>query len=392
MQKNPSYLPSFSTQNTYISFEKALEFVGDNSQYQKRTIYFFSIQWTLFCFLLMGMPFLLSPPEFLCEGQSCDEISFCSSKTPKIDIIHSTSSISLDFSLFCSRKYYIGLCGFMFFLGSLFGGFIFPNISERKGRRASLLASSLLAGTSLILMGVFSNITLVILCFLCAGMAFNGFETSSVIYINEVSGERFRNFASMTMTVVWAFGQIIYSGLVYFIDEWRIICIAVIGIPFILMFIVMYKLILETPKFLISQNKYVEARIVLNQIALYNKRPQFTYRLEGEMEEFQQQNKYSEPKPIERDFVRIQSENYGYIDLFRYGSLRGLTICLLCLWFFRYFTYFGLAFSLPGFGGEIHENFLLTAVAELVACFMSGKFMMGVYKFHNFYKILECFF
>ena len=130
---------------------------------------------------------------------------------------------------------------------------------------------------------------------------------------------------------------------------------------------------METPKFLVSQNKYIEARIILNHIALYNKRPQFTYRLEGEMEEYRHSNKYGDPKPIERDYVRIQSENYGYIDLFRYSSLRFLTLILLFLWFFKYFTYFGLAFSLPGFGGEIHENFLLTAVAELVACFMSGK-------------------
>ena len=394
MQKGTPFLPSFSTQNTYISLEKALEFVGDNSQYQKKIIYFFSVQWVLFCFLLMGMPFLLSSPEFLCSNQSCDELTACRSisntNTTRIDEEHSPSSIALDFNLYCSRKYYIGLCGFMFFLGSLFGGFIFPNISERYGRRSSLLTSSLLAGLSLVILGCLNGISVALICFLTAGMAFNGFETTSVIYINEISGERFRNFASMTLTVVWAFGQIIYAGIAYFIGEWRVICIAVIGIPFLIIFLLMYKKVLETPKFLITQNKYVEARIVLNQIALYNLRPQFTYRLEGEMEEYQQSSKYSEPKPIERDYVRIQSENYGYIDLFRYASLRTLTICLLFLWFFKYFTYFGLAFSLPGFGGEIHENFLLTAVAELVACFMSGNIYIHVYiiVYNNIYTCI----
>lgn len=368
-----SFLPSFSTQNTYISLEKALEFVGDNSQYQKKVIYLFSIQWVLFCFLLMGMPFLLSSPEFLCPGnQSCDEIAACEASTFQIDEIHSPNSIAVDFQLYCSRKFYVGLCGFMFFLGSLFGGFIFPNISERKGRRAALLLSCIIASLGTIVLGIINDISMALLCFLLVGMAFNGFETTSVVYINEISGERFRNFATMTLTVVWAFGQIIYAGVAYFINEWRVICIAVMGVPFFIVFILLIRLILETPKFLISQNKYLEARIILNHIALYNKRPQFTYRLEGELEEFRQIGKYSDPTPIEKDYVRIQSENYGYIDLFRYGSLRVLTLILLFLWFFKYFTYFGLAFSLPGFGGEIHENFLLTAVAELVACFMSG--------------------
>ena len=193
-------------------------------------------------------------------------------------------------------------------------------------------------------------------------MSFNGFETTSLIYINEISGDRFRNFASMTLTVVWAFGQIIYAGLTYFIDDWRVITIALIGCPFLIISFLAYRQLLETPKFLINMNKYVEARIVLNQIAIYNKRPQFTYRLEGEMEEQVTRGYSNEPKPLERDYIRIQSENYGYIDLFRYRSLRYLTICLLFLWFFKNFTYFGLAFSLPGFGGEVHENFLLRKI------------------------------
>jgi len=326
----------------------------------------------------MGMPFLLSSPEFLCNSpngalQSCDEITACASLPIQIDVDHSPSSISRDFDLFCSRKYYVGLCGFMFFLGSFFGGLIFPNLAEKSGRRRVLLISSVLPGITLIILGLMDEIGLVLICFFLIGMSFNGFETTSMIYINEISGERFRNFASMTLTVVWAFGQIIYAGLTYFIDDWRVITIVLIGCPFLVVSFLEFRQLLETPKFLINMNKYVEARIVLNQIALFNGRPQFTYRLEGEMDDFQTTRGYTnEPKPIERDYIRIQSENYGYIDLFRYKSLRLLTVYLLFLWFFKNFTYFGLAFSLPGFGGEVHENFLLTAVAELVACFMSG--------------------
>lgn len=50
-------LHSFSTQNTYISLDKALEFVGDNSQYQKRTIYFFFHSMVPFLFPLNGHAF-----------------------------------------------------------------------------------------------------------------------------------------------------------------------------------------------------------------------------------------------------------------------------------------------------------------------------------------------
>ncbi len=83
---------------------KALEFVGDNSTYQKRIIYVFSIQWALFAFITMGLPLLLVKPLFLCQDGDrmyrCYEEEACDHKFI-IDTDRSESSISLDFGLYC---------------------------------------------------------------------------------------------------------------------------------------------------------------------------------------------------------------------------------------------------------------------------------------------------
>lgn len=157
------------------------------------------------------------------------------------------------------------------------------------------------------------------------------------------------------------------------------ICIIVIGTPFLVSFILAFKLLVETPRYLFSMKRYGEARNILNSIAIYNRRPNFNYLLDGEvdLDSFSLKNEFklliceSDPHSLKK--------NYNYIDIFRYPSLRKITFFMFLLWFFRYFTYFGLAFSLSSFGPDLHENFLLSAIGEFLACLLSGKFFWLIF-------------
>ena len=42
---------------------------------------------------------------------------------------------------------------------------------------------------------------------------------------------------------------------------------------------VLYKFIDETPRYLVSKERYNEAREILNKISIFNKRPDFKFRL-----------------------------------------------------------------------------------------------------------------
>ena len=75
----------------------------------------------------MGWTFLFITPIFLCRGVNengenfyyrCDEYLACTMNDYKIDYENSQRSLSLDFELYCDRRYYIGLCGSLFFFGS----------------------------------------------------------------------------------------------------------------------------------------------------------------------------------------------------------------------------------------------------------------------------------
>lgn len=179
------------------------------------------------------------------------------------------------------------------------------------------------------------------------------------------------------MTSVWAFAQIIYTPISYYLDNWRILLIGVIGSPFIVFFFVAYKFLVETPRYVVSRKNFQEARTILNSIALYNRRPKFNYLLQGEVAfEGVDPNLLADSTLFQaEEDPFVSKKNYNYIDIFRYPSLRKITFFIFFVWFFRFLIYFGFIFSLSSFGAELHQNFLWTAIGELLACLISGKFV-----------------
>lgn len=89
-----------------------------------------------------------------------------------------------------------------------------------------------------------------------AGVGFSGIESLTLLYVFEISAERFRNFSSVILLTSWAAAEILYSGLSYLITNWRILCIAVIGFPLLLTVYPVHKYLLEAPRYLISRNMY----------------------------------------------------------------------------------------------------------------------------------------
>ena len=99
---------------------------------------------------------------------------------------------------------------------------------------------------------------------------------------NKLKAEKFRNMSTIILTVTWSMAQIIFPTIHSFIDNWRLNYVFVIGVPLIITLFFTKKFILETPRWLVSKSRYVEAKEVLSQISVINHRPKVRYRLEGE--------------------------------------------------------------------------------------------------------------
>ena len=119
--------------------------MGDNSNYQKKVLFLLSFQWIFFSFLLMGMPFLFAPPEFLCidsleplHYSNCNEISACKKSNYIISESSSTNTITQEFELYCDSQFWIGICQSLFFVGFLhIFSYYFYCIIRKRNRRNS---------------------------------------------------------------------------------------------------------------------------------------------------------------------------------------------------------------------------------------------------------------
>ncbi len=69
----------------------------------------------------------------------------------------------------------------------------------------------------MVILSFSSNILIFVMIFFIAGIGFNGFETIVLVYITEVSAQRFRNNSSVILTTVWAGAQIAFAPLVYYL-------------------------------------------------------------------------------------------------------------------------------------------------------------------------------
>lgn len=384
--KRPRY-DNAGNKNAFFSIDDALDYAGDNSRYQKRVNYIFSFQYAIYSFLLMGFPLLLIKPTFYCKDQDgvgyhqCLEKEACDVGSDNFYVLDSEKTITTAFNLYCGDSYINGILGSVLFLGSFLAFFFFPYFGNWKGRKVGILLANIISAVSALVAAFSPNIFVLTLLLIMGGFAYSGFEILIFVYTAEVSGERFRNYSTVTFGTVWAFAQIIISPLFLLVTDWKQIFIFYMAIPLAISLWPNLLFVYETPRFLNSKKRFAKAREVINNICSINLREPLLARLYGEMEvENSKMATFFPPKQVA---ARISEQpkaasSSGYLDLFKHKELRRTTLALLYIWFFRNFTYFGLNYSLPVLGTEMYQNFTLTAVAETLANIYAARFKFGV--------------
>lgn len=385
--KRPRY-DNASNRNAFFSIDDALDYAGDNSVYQKRVNNIFAFQYAIYSFLFMGFPLLLIKPTFHCftdetkqTERPCLEKEACDNPFGFYATDQSETTITTHFDLYCERSYINGVLGSVLFLGSFLAFFFFPYFGNWKGRKNGILLANIISGISALAAAFSPNVEIMTIFLILGGFAFSGFEILIFVYTSEVSGERFRNYSTVTLGTVWAVAQIIIAPLFLLVRDWKEIFILYMALPWLVSLLPNFLFVYETPRFLNSKKRFAKAKEVINAICSINRREPLQARLYGEMEfENSKMTTFFPPKqnPNRESEKPKTTSSSGYMDLFKHRDLRRTTLALLYIWFFRNFTYFGLNYSLPVLGTEMYQNFTLTAVAETFANLYAARFKFGV--------------
>ena len=87
-------------------------------------------------------------------------------------------------------------------------------------------------------------------------------------------------------------------------------------------------------------------------------------------------NKYNQEDnniDIEEMQLNFSKQNFSYLNLFTFKSLRKKTLCLTVLWLSLDIVSIGTVYSIQSLGNDINEVFLLLGVSELLAIFLNDS-------------------
>lgn len=179
---------------------------------------------------------------------------------------------------------------------------------------------------------------------------------------------RFRAISLNILMIVWA-GAPIFFPLMNLLTSWKYVFVFM-ALPLVSSLPFMYFCFMESPRFLVSKGYYKQAREIFRQISITNGRPPYEFRLIEEME--YENNTVThinsdndrKRKVLLKEAKRNKKRQYNYFDLFRYRSLRSITLVLMVLWLVRFFMYYSINLALESIATS---GFMLSVVVSLSA-------------------------
>ncbi|XP_049879913.1 uncharacterized protein LOC126376513 [Pectinophora gossypiella] len=181
---------------------------------------------------------------------------------------HYTRTLVTEFSLVCDKEWLPRTSNTLFWVGSIFGNLFFGWMSDRYGRRPTILLMILLE-VPLAIAASFPTTYWSYAAFRVAGgLFFPALYQLPFILALELMPPAKRTYAGIVVGMLFATGMCLLALLAYALRDWYHLSLAT-SLPFILLY-GYYWLIPESPRWLVGRGRIAEAEKVLRDIAKKN--------------------------------------------------------------------------------------------------------------------------
>ncbi|XP_064651408.1 organic cation transporter protein-like isoform X2 [Lineus longissimus] len=276
-----------------------------------------------------------------------------------------SSSILTQYELYCEKEWLIPVSQSCIMAGWLLGNFVFGSLADRFGRMRVIPVGFLMTFVIGLIMPFIPNYYAYLLFRFFLGVTTGGSYTVCFVLLLEYCGTKHRVLSNISFHGGFNGAVVLLSGIAYAMAPVNHITMQIIlgCVPFCMIF---YKFILvESPRWLVSNQQYDEARKNIRKIAKFNGRPladdvvlafpQDRALINGELE---MMSEHPEKK-------------YTVLDLFRTPNIRRATLASYVQWFACSFIFYGLIFIGGSLGANVYINTAISGLCGVVGGFAS---------------------
>ncbi|XP_060526541.1 organic cation transporter protein-like isoform X2 [Cylas formicarius] len=263
-------------------------------------------------------------------------------------------TIISEFHLVCDRKNLINIAEMMFLAGVAVGGLVCGIISDKYGRKKTLLASIFIQSTLGTVIALAPWFELYVLLRCCLGFISVSVVFSGFILAIELVGGHWRTITGISYLFPVSLGYVLIAGLAWLLPNWRHLQLS-LSLPGFL-FLGLWFIVPESPRWLLALGRTKEVLQIMETAARFNGK---TLPINS--------GKQLRPRTIGDE----SAEDVQVSDLFKTPSMRKKTLVLFLIWFSVYLCYYGLVLNLGNIYGNLYVNSVLVGILEVPAIAIS---------------------
>lgn len=298
-------------------------------------------------------------------------------------------TIVTEWNLICDKIYLASLTQTTYMLGSL-SSIIVGYFSDKYGRKKICLIMASMLSLSLILcevlqydyfnLSVQSRYLVYLASQFIVGFSQYGLDISVFILFIELTSSAYGSFVSIFNLTIFAVGELVILAVSYYLRNWHFQNLFIASYTFIIT-IMIWLILPESPRFLISNRRYKEGARVLNRIGRFNGLiteanliNEQVIRNELKIGSENKLNSIMVNKRQENEATNTQKKKEEKSDspilYYLTHPCKNLTntFMLACVWLVASMCYYGMTFGITSISEDFnpYKMFLSCTVAEII--------------------------
>ncbi|XP_005098671.1 solute carrier family 22 member 6-like [Aplysia californica] len=309
----------------------------------------------------------------------------------------------MEFDLICDREFLFGLTQTLMSVGNVLGAFVFPYLTDRYGRKPTVIVCTVGAMGSALGLACSLNYAMFASFKVCAGIFVQGLGGACGLAMLEYLATRHRSKGyACAASCNWTFGMLTLVPVAYLLrnNSWRTIEFTFVA--FFAHILLSVFIMDETLRWLVANNKYEKIKRVVKRASRWNKRNFVTVMkalYKGKHEESDDktntkldvftingldlnrrrsssvngrvlspsdENSTSQKNgPVEIKKEETSSERLSVWSLFTHPRLRYNTVYMFFTWFVNSISYLGLTLMSSTLSGDLYSSFTINALVEI---------------------------